>query len=234
MHLKDRESGLSWLTVGCIVLFVLSICGCAKIVSNCCQCPGKSNLRETNSPNRDINNPGQWPWPGYFAGTVTSTTGIAVAGAQLYFTLLSTGTVYNTVTNSNGYYHSQGLPAPNSYDITVSASGYGTNTTDNNIYLSELETQYRNYTMTPLQRFKGTVTSSTTGLGIPGARMDFNGPTNTSRERNQSGYYQSILLDPGTYTIIVSAFGYGTQTDTGITLPPAKVIKKNYQLIPYP
>lgn len=141
MRLRDSEPGVSVLTVGCIVLFIISICGCTKIVSNYCQCRGKNIQIQGEG---DGTSP--WPFPGKFYGTVT-----------------------NCITDA----------------------------------------------------------------GIPGQRMYFDGPNNTYKDRNSDGYYVSVWMDPGTYTITAAASGYATKT-ANIYLPSNKQIPKNFCLNPLP
>jgi len=57
-------------------------------------------------------------------GTVRDTTGAAVANAQVVVTNLEHGINRTTVTNSAGEYVVPALPAPGSYDVTVTAEGF--------------------------------------------------------------------------------------------------------------
>ena len=57
------------------------------------------------------------------SGTVTDSTGAAIAGAKVELLSPSTGLRRNTVTNAEGIYHLPGLPA-NGYTLTVSKDGF--------------------------------------------------------------------------------------------------------------
>jgi hypothetical protein len=57
-------------------------------------------------------------------GTVRDSTGAVVAGAQVAVSNAEHGINRNTVTNSAGEYIVPALPAPGSYDVTVTAGGF--------------------------------------------------------------------------------------------------------------
>ena len=57
-------------------------------------------------------------------GTVRDPTGASIAGAQVMVGNAEHGINRTTVTNSDGEYSVPALPAPNSYDITVTAEGF--------------------------------------------------------------------------------------------------------------
>ena len=57
-------------------------------------------------------------------GTVIDPTGAVVAGAQVAVTNAEHGINRTTVTNSAGDYAAPALPAPSSYDVTVTAEGF--------------------------------------------------------------------------------------------------------------
>ena len=59
-------------------------------------------------------------------GTVLDASGAVVAGAEVAVTNVEHGVNRTTVTNSAGDYVVPALPAPSSYDVTVTAAGYGT------------------------------------------------------------------------------------------------------------
>lgn len=82
--------------------------------------------------------------------------------------------------------------------------------------------------------FYGKVTNKNTGAGISGAQMAFDGPEDATVNRNSDGTYVSPLLDPGTYTIRVTASGYQTITNSGVNLPDNGYVRKNYQMMPTP
>jgi len=80
--------------------------------------------------------------------------------------------------------------------------------------------------------FWGKVTNKNTGAAIPGPQMAFNGPSNATVNRNTDGSYVSPNLNPGTYTITVTATGYQTITNTGVNLPEGGYVQKNYKMTP--
>jgi len=59
-----------------------------------------------------------------------------------------------------------------------------------------------------LAQLSGTVKSNT-GAGIPGAAVNVGGNTATT---DGSGNFAGIAVDPGTYTVVVSAAGYQTSS----------------------
>ena len=60
---------------------------------------------------------------GTLLGTVTDSTGAAIANAQVTATLTSTGAVHQTTSNASGNYTFPGMQ-PGSYTITVNANGF--------------------------------------------------------------------------------------------------------------
>lgn len=81
-------------------------------------------------------------------------------------------------------------------------------------------------------RFVGVVTNKNTGAGIPGAQMAFDGPSDATINRNSNGSYTSPWLNPGTYAITVTASGYQTISESGVTLNSGQTKTKNYQMTP--
>lgn len=67
---------------------------------------------------------------GSLTGTVTDPSGAAVVGAQVVAKGAATGVAQTAVTNSSGIYRFTNL-LPATYDVTVSASGFGSQTTPN-------------------------------------------------------------------------------------------------------
>ncbi|HVK50977.1 MAG TPA: TonB-dependent receptor [Pseudoxanthomonas sp.] len=68
-------------------------------------------------------------------GTVTSSAGQPVAGAEVVITHVESGTVSRATTDASGRYTARGLRVGGPYQITVTKSGEGTKTEDN-VYLT--------------------------------------------------------------------------------------------------
>lgn len=64
-------------------------------------------------------------------GTVTSSAGQPVVGAEVVITHIESGTVSRATTDANGRYTARGLRVGGPYQITVTKSGEGTKTEDN-------------------------------------------------------------------------------------------------------
>lgn len=80
-----------------------------------------------------------------------------------------------------------------------------------NIYLSDIQRGLYVFTFTPSYgSVSGHITDDTSGLPIEGASIGV--PSEgVSTTTNEVGYYK-INLDPGSYTVEISAFGYGSET----------------------
>ena len=141
MRLRAREPGISVLMIGCIVLFIMSMCGCTKIVSNYCQCQCQSK----NIPG-NVYHP--FPYPGYFYGTVTSSkTGAGIPGQRMYFDCNNPSVHTYVDRDSNGYYESAWM-WPGTYTVTASALNYATATTA--VYLPSGGIIPKNFRLMPL------------------------------------------------------------------------------------
>jgi len=79
----------------------------------------------------------------------------------------------------------------------------------------------------------GEVMSDDTGLAIAGAAvmvLDGAGNVVETTETDAAGFYVFVGLEPGTYTIAVSATSYVGEVRTGVTLPINAITTENFEL----
>lgn len=79
---------------------------------------------------------------------------------------------------------------------------------------------------------QGTVTNAGTGAALSGVTIEVTGPTNRITATSSTGGY-SLILPAGTYTLKVQAYGYFTQTITGVVVGSGTTTR-NIGLTPAP
>jgi len=89
--------------------------------------------------------------------------------------------------------------------------------------------KFNECTNAPRAAIIGTVTNAANGQPIPGATVTANAVY--TRFTNQSGSYGTLTLVPNTYTFIVTARGFRTQTLT-VTLADGQTLTQNFALEP--
>ena len=78
----------------------------------------------------------------------------------------------------------------------------------------------------------GTVTDAT-GAVVPGARVEAQEQSTAvqrSVQSDQRGDYQFLNMDPGTYTITVSAQNFATVKNEGVVLPARETMRADFKL----
>lgn len=141
---------------------------------------------------------GPVPTTGDVSGTVTKSTGGAIAGAMVSIAGKS------ATTGTTGTYSITAIPA-GTYTMTVSASGY--NTWSGSVTITAAGTATQNVSLTPVVTtgsVSGTVTKAD-GAALAGATVSIAGKTATTAS---NGTYSVTGIAAGTYTMTVSATGY--------------------------
>jgi Domain of unknown function (DUF1929)/Carboxypeptidase regulatory-like domain/Glyoxal oxidase N-terminus len=156
--------------------------------------------------------------PGSFSGTVTDTTGAAIAGATVSF---SGG---STTTSSTGTY-SFGSVTPGTYNVTASKSGFANQTGSVTVASGQNATLNFQLTAQAPGSFGGTVTS-TTGAAIAGATVSFSGGSTTT---SSTGSYSFASVAPGTYNVTAAKTGFASKTSS-VTVASSQNATLNFQL----
>ena len=148
---------------------------------------------------------GTAPPSGSVSGSVSDSSGIALAGASVSF---SGG---STATDASGNYSFANVPA-GSYNITASDSGYNSVTLPVTVTAgtnSTLNFQLSASTSNSPGTIAGTVTNISTGAAISGATVTHDGISTTT---GTNGGYAFSSVAPGTYNVTASHSGYFNQT----------------------
>lgn len=161
---------------------------------------------------------------GTIAGTVTSSTGTALAGATI-----TAGSVTAT-SAANGSYT---LPiAAGTYNVTCTKTGY-TSQTQNNIVVTSSQTTTLNFSMVAIPPangiIAGTVTSAT-GTPLVGATITAGTQTATS---TATGAY-TLSIAPGTYNVTCTQTGYVSQTINNVIVTSNQTTTQNFSLAAVP
>lgn len=162
--------------------------------------------------------------PGHIAGTVRdASTGDPIAGANV------TTDGYFDITDANGQFNIINVPV-GTYIITASAVGYETSSQSGVIVVSGLTTNL-DFTLTLIPttgQIAGIVKDAATGNPIEGATVTADAH---SALTSADGSY-SIELQPGTYTVNVSADGYEESSQTGVIVEVGESTTVSFQLTP--
>ncbi len=167
---------------------------------------------------------------GTVSGTITKQSdGTAISGATV--NLLQTGAIKASGTgNSSGAYSISNV-AGGTYDVQVSASGYGTYT-QSGIAVAGNGTTTINAALSLAGTVSGTVTQADGVTAISGAvvRVYVGDQTAASTTTSGSGTYTLSGLDAGTYSVEASATGFVTQTKTGVSVTANTTTTANFAL----
>jgi YD repeat-containing protein len=167
---------------------------------------------------------------GTIAGTITrASDGTTISGAQVA-ALQSNALVASTSTASDGTYTISGL-APGTYDVRVSASGYGTSLQTGEAVTAAGSTTVNAALASP-GTVSGTVTKSDGVTAIVGASVAVLQSNDTigSATTDGSGSYSIANLTAGTYSVQASATGYTSQTQTGVSVTAGNTTTANISL----
>jgi YD repeat-containing protein len=167
---------------------------------------------------------------GTITGTVTSASGGAAISGALVAALQSNVVTASTTTTTTGSYTLSGL-TPGTYDIRVSASGFGTSIQTGKSVSAGGSTTV-NASLPSPGTLKGKVTKVDGTTAIAGASVAVLQGTDTasSATTDSTGAYSISNLSAGTYSVQVSALAYDTQTQTGVTVTTGSTTTVNFSL----
>jgi hypothetical protein len=139
---------------------------------------------------------------GTISGTVTNSTGTAIAGATISY---NGGT---TTSATDGTYTLSNVPA-GSVSVTAAASGYQSSTKSVTVTANTTTTQ--NFTLSAtVGTISGTVTN-TSGAALSGASVAYSGGSTTT---GANGSYTLANVPTGSVSVTVSATGYQSSTQS--------------------
>lgn len=168
------------------------------------------------------------PTTGTLQGTVTdATTSAAINGATV--TIIGGA---STTTNASGFYQFTNV-TPGTYNITAAKAGYNTGT-NTGVSVTAGNTTTSNFALTAAPpttgTLQGTVTDASTSAAINGATVTIVGGASTTT--NASGFYQFTNVAAGTYSVTAAKTGYGTGTNTGVSVTAGNTTTSNFALTP--
>jgi hypothetical protein len=182
---------------------------------------------------------------GQFQGSTTDSTGVAISGATVHLVgSASTSAFDETITSdTTGKYASANIPA-GTYQMTASASGYGSSTVTTSLGSGATVTQ--NFVLTPSANpntsggntggtsggttgtINGQVVKDDTTLGLAGAAVTYSGGSTAT---NATGSYTLSNVPAGTsITVTTSEAGYGSATKT-VTVVAGGTSTLNFALL---
>jgi Carboxypeptidase regulatory-like domain/CARDB len=162
--------------------------------------------------------------PGHIAGSVKDTsTGDPIVGANV------TTNGYFDITDAGGQFNIINIPV-GTYNVTASAAGYEASTKINIAVATGLTTNL-DFTLTLIPttgHINGIVKDASTGNPVAAANVTADGHYVLT---GVDGSYD-IELQPGTYTVTVSADGYEESSRTGIAVIAGESTPVNFSLTP--
>lgn len=167
---------------------------------------------------------------GTISGTITqASNGSPISGA-LVEALQAGLVIASTTSASDGTYSISNLLS-GSYDVRITASGFGTSIQSGTSVVAGSPTVL-NVALSSPGTIAGQVTQSDGITAISGASLTvLQGLTTAgTATTNASGNYSVGTLSAGSYSVQVTANGYGPQTSTGITVSSGNSTPANFTL----
>ncbi|MFC0186763.1 carboxypeptidase regulatory-like domain-containing protein [Fictibacillus aquaticus] len=171
------------------------------------------------------------PEPASVAGTVTDNNGAPLSNASVRVVDETDLEIGNGITDNNGNYVIGNLPA-GAYTVIVGARDFSSATTGISLQPGQELTGLA-FALDPLGGLiSGSVVNANTGDGLPGILISFYTPEGIpviSTNTDTAGNFTSILLPPGTYTVIASS-PYFVQDQTGVIILPNQTAAVSFAL----
>ena len=165
---------------------------------------------------------------GKIAGTVKTSSGTAISGANVQITGGSVSTTVNLTSSSTGTFTSDWIPVGN-YTVTVSKSGYQTQAKTTTVTAGV--TSNLAFTMTASTTTTGTiagkVTNASNGAAIAGATVSV--PNLAAATTDTSGNYSLHNVPTGSQTVTATKSGWGSRSVT-VTVNSGATTTANIQL----
>lgn len=167
---------------------------------------------------------------GTLAGTVSRTSDHQpVSGASVQ-ALQSNNVIASASSASDGTYTIGNL-IPGTYDVRVTASGYGTALSTGNLVAANQTTQV-NVSLSSPGTISGQITQQNGQTAISGASITVFEGTDTVGQTSSdgNGMYSVSSLTAGSYSVQASAAGYNTQSQTNIQVTVGNSTPANFSL----
>ena len=148
---------------------------------------------------------------GKIAGTVTSSSGAAIAGASVHILGGSVTQNITLTTDASGAYATDFVSTGN-YTVVASASGFASQSKSTTVTSGQTATV--NFTLLSAAgtgALVGTVVNISNNVPISGATVTFSGGTTTT---NSNGFYQFTNVAVGTYNVTASHTGFFSSTQS--------------------
>ena len=160
--------------------------------------------------------------PGSISGTVTNTSGAAIANATVWYSGAT------TKTNASGSYTFSNVPATETYTVTASQNGYQT-ASNQNVNVSSGINTTSNFVLTATSTgsIAGTVTNAA-GSGIANAVISYSGGASTAITNSNGSYTLSVPL--GSYSVTATATGYQSVIQQGVSVAAGVSTALNFVL----
>jgi large repetitive protein len=156
-------------------------------------------------------------------GTATGKVSNAATGAPISGAKVTYGT-NSATTDASGNYSLGNLPA-GSLQLTASATGY-LNTVQT-VTITPGGTTTANFVLiTVTGTITGRITNASTGAGLAGATVSYNGGSTKS---DTNGNYTLSAANPGTYTVTATLTGWVTES-TSVTVVSGGTVTGNIKL----
>ncbi|MET3728315.1 5-hydroxyisourate hydrolase-like protein (transthyretin family) [Fictibacillus halophilus] len=171
------------------------------------------------------------PDPASISGTVTDGNGIPLSNASVRVVDENDSEIGNGITDFDGNFVIGNLPE-GSYTVVAGVENYSSSTAGVSLQPGEQLTDLDVF-LTPLGGLIfGTVVSAETGEGLPGILISILTPEGIpiiSTNTDTTGTFTSILLSPGTFTIIASS-PYYVQDQIGVIVLPNQTSSVSFAL----
>ncbi|MBH0156312.1 carboxypeptidase regulatory-like domain-containing protein [Fictibacillus sp. 5RED26] len=171
------------------------------------------------------------PDPASISGTITDGNGIPLSNASVRVVDENDSEIGNGITDFEGNYVIGNLPE-GSYTVIAGVENYSSSTAGVSLQPGEQLTGL-NVILTPVGGLIfGTVVSAETGEGLPGILISILTPEGIpiiSTNSDTAGSFTSILLSPGTYTVIASS-PYYVQDQLGVIVLPNQTSAVSFEL----
>jgi len=161
---------------------------------------------------------------GVLRGTVSSGGGGGVAGATVNISGGVLSSSFSATTGSDGSFNFGWVPV-GTYTVTVTASGYVSNSSSSTINTGQTTTLTVSLS-SGATSISGRVTSAVDGHAIAGATVSTGSTTATT---DSSGNYRFSSLSPGSYSLTASSAGRLPSTAT-VVLTAGSQLTQNFQL----
>lgn len=167
---------------------------------------------------------------GSITGTVISAGNLSLVSGASVQVLQSNTLIASTSTASDGTYSVPSL-TPGTYDVTVSAIGFGTGLSAGNAVSANQVTQV-NFSLTLPGTIAGQITQQNGQPPISGANVTiFQGADAVAQaSSDNNGNYTAPALAAGSYSVQASASGYNTQTQTNVSVTVGNTTPTNFSL----